>query len=643
MNDQWFAPAHLAAMKLPGMPDTERGIRLMAERDGWRARLNMAGEPLARRREGRGGGWEYHSTLLPTRAQMALVRELGAESAPAAPAGRSELWDWFARQPEKRKAVAGERAAAIRAVKILQKGGVQVNLAVATVAHQRAIGASTLYAWFNLVAGIEEADWLPHLCPRHQGRTSVAGLSPEAWEFIKADYLRPEKRPFENCYEDLRQAAAANGWQIPAARTLRRRIEREIPAAIVTLLRDGEEAARRMFPWQERDRTCFHALEAVNADNHTIDVMVRFPDGTVDRPSIIAVQDLYSNKILAWRVDLNPTATGTRLAFYDVFRAYGVMSLAFLDNGREFAAKLITGGQPTRYRFKVTAGEMDGVLTSLGVEVHWCRPYSGQSKPIERAFKEFCQAISTHPAFAGAYTGSSPTTKPANYGSRAVGFDEFMAVFAEGVRQYNARPGRRTRVCGGTMSFDDAFARSYAQSVITKATDEQLRMAMLAAEPVTARTPDGSIHLLGNRFWGEFLHERIGQKVVARFDPDDLHAGVHAYRLDGAYLGFAECWEAVGYLSVDQGREHNRDRKAWLKATKAMAAIERKWTPDMVAALMPEIDETPAPETKTVRMFAGNAAVAVAAPDPAAIQQNEKWFADTFHAGLQVVKGGRED
>ena len=446
LDKEWYTPAELAELRLPEMPSGKHSraeTSHKATREGWQDRVNMAGEPLARRREGKGGGWEYHYTLLPALAQMALIRRTKPKLVETDPRGRSEHWDWFSRQPETKKASARAKAEALKSVHALWKGGLPKNLAVCEVAHTLGKAPRTVFNWLEEVAGVEEADWLPHLCPRHVGRTVTVECSPEAWEFLKGDFLRQSKRPFEICYEDLRGAAGEHGWTIPSARTLRRRIESEIPHALMVYLREGDEALRRLYPYQERDRTCFHALEAVNADNHTIDVRVRFPDGAIDRPSIIAVQDLYSNKMLGWRVDLNPTATGTRLCFYDVFRDFGIPSLAFLDNGREFAAKLITGGQPTRYRFKVTAGDMDGVLTSVGIQVHWCKPYSGQSKPIERAFKEFCQAISTHPAFEGAYVGSSPEKRPEN-SSRAVEFDEFMGIFAEGVRQYNARPKRRT-------------------------------------------------------------------------------------------------------------------------------------------------------------------------------------------------------
>ena len=74
-----------------------------------------------------------------------------------------------------------------------------------------------------------------------------------------------------------------------------------IPEHQRVLLRQGVDALRRMFPAQQRDRGVFHAMEAVNADGHTWDVFVKWPDQTVGRPHMVAFQDLYSGKILAWR------------------------------------------------------------------------------------------------------------------------------------------------------------------------------------------------------------------------------------------------------------------------------------------------------------------------------------------------------
>ena len=58
------------------------------------------------------------------------------------------------------------------------------------------------------------------------------------------------------------------------------------------------------------------ALEGVNADCHKIDVFVMWPGVEKPmRPQIVGFQDLYSNKILAWRVDRDPNKVAVMSAF----------------------------------------------------------------------------------------------------------------------------------------------------------------------------------------------------------------------------------------------------------------------------------------------------------------------------------------
>ena len=425
---QWFTPVEIEALRLPDMPTTLRSIRRRAKDGNWREETNAAGQPLARKREGAGKTWEYHYSLFPRSAQQEVVKRYQAANAKARvrgeadPAERepSEAWAWFDRQSERRKAEARRRKEALDTVRLLERAGVPKNVAVAQVAAGLATTGRTVYRWEEMVARADESDWLPLLAPRNGGATSAATCDPRAWEFLKSDYLRLEAPTFESCWERLKQAARAQGWGLPSSRTLRRRISREVPAEIHVLAREGSDALRRLYAHQERDRRGFHALEAVNADGHKWDVFVCWPDGTVGRPVMVAIQDLYSNKLLAWRVDKTENADVVRLAFGDVLRRFGIPKLAWLDNGRGFASKWITGGTPNRYRFKVKAEEPHGLLTACGVDVRWTKPYSGQSKPIERAFKDLCESIAKHPSFAGAYTGNKPEAKPENYGSKAV-------------------------------------------------------------------------------------------------------------------------------------------------------------------------------------------------------------------------------
>jgi putative transposase len=621
---EWHSPAELVAAALPDLPTDSSALARRIKREGWQARRNMAGELLARRRDGRGGGWEYHYTVLPMRAQTTLVaRWRAARKAAEQPArrGESELWDWYDRLPDTRKAKAEERRAALQEVAALERGGMLKNVAVCEVAKQRGVGKSSIYQWMALVAGYEPDDWLPVLTPRHIGKTETAECSPEAWEIIKSDYLRLSAPSFQSCYNRLMDVAPRKGWVVPTARTLLRRIEHEFPHAMIVKAREGDEKAKRLYPPIERTREMFIALEAVNADFHTLDLRVLWPDGTTGRASLIGVQDLYSNTLLSWRLDRAPNSTAVRLCFLDLFKEWGIPRYAFLDNGREFAAKLITGGQATRYRFKDNPADMFGVLTQLGVEVHWTLPYSGQSKPIERAWRELCDTVARHPEFEGAYTGNSPTNKPANYGSRAVPLADLLRVLGVEIDRYNRRLGRRTRVCGGVLSFEQAFVRSVEQHGLTRATEAQLRMVKLAASNVVARQPGGSVFLLENRYWSEFLTDHIGEKLTLRYDPDDLHSGVSVYRLNGAYLGDAECIEAKGFMDKTAARDQKAKERKFVKAQKALLEMEASLRPEQLAAMYAEAAAehvpTAKPEAKVVRMVTlGNAAMkAEAAPD----------------------------
>ena len=38
----------------------------------------------------------------------------------------------------------------------------------------------------------------------------------------------------------------------------------------------------------------------------------------------------------------------------------------------------------------------DGLLTSLGIKIHWALPFRGSSKPIERSFRDLCDTVAKH-------------------------------------------------------------------------------------------------------------------------------------------------------------------------------------------------------------------------------------------------------
>lgn len=653
LTREWASAAELAAMKLPGLPTTKVGMLERAARDGWQSRP----------RQGRGGGAEFHYAALPPAARAAFVlrhtpKALPAQPVPAggdraSPQARTGIAAWYETLPDDRKRKAERAALILLAVRELEYAGTPTLQAIAQVADAHQVAQSTIYAWQGQVAGAPEADWRYWLAPRHVGKQDMAEIPAPAWDALRADYLRLERPSFSDCERRLRAAAEEKGWgKLPSGRTLYRRLQ-ALPPELVVLAREGEQALRRLFPAQARDRSHFHAMEAVNADGHKVDVFVRWEDGEIGRPVLVVFQDLFSGKLLSWRADRTENKVAVRLAFGDMVSRFGIPRLCWFDNGRNFASKWLTGGTPNRFRFKVRDEEPTGILVSLGVEVRWTRPYSGQSKPIERAFRDLASTLAKHPAFAGAYTGNKPDAKPENYGSKAVPIATFMEVAATTIAEHNARLGRTGGVCAG-RSFDQVFAESYAAAPVTRATEEQRALWLLAAEGALVRRETASIHLAGNRYWHQDLIRVRGERVIARFDPDDLHAPLKVYGLAGQFICAADCVEAVGFDSVSAARSHAQARNAFLRAVKVQLDAERRMSIAEVAALLPRAEEAETPEPRVVRMFTATrgATALAAAPTHDAPEESEadQLLRRAFRAQraaraghLQVVSGEDED
>ncbi|MFC5525256.1 transposase domain-containing protein [Rhodanobacter ginsengisoli] len=591
-HDRWYSAAELAG--LAGLPSTPQNVTSRARRESWQSRA----------RSGRGGGNEYAFSSLPPVTQAALL--LRDRPTPLAMRRRNTLapsdahlrsvWQRYEAAKQPMKDVAAMRLQALDAVASLVRGGTPLMDARQIVAEQlqrdgvRGGSAASIARWQQDVAQADRKDWLALLLPHYAGRTNTAEIEPEAWELFKADYLRQEQPTASSCYDRLVRIAAGRGWELPSLKTFTRRIIRELPRAVRVLAREGEEALAKTYPAQERDRSMLEALDGVNADGHRWDINVRFPDGSIGRPCILGWQDLGRGKLLAWRLGDHENSDMVRLSFGDMVRQYGVPGSVYLDNGRAFASKWMTGGTPNRYRFKVREEDPTGLITALvGADnVHWVTPYHGQAKPIERMWRDFCDRIARHPAFAGAYVGNNVANKPENYGSRVVEWAEFERTVNSEIHAHNARVGRQLKSCAG-RSFDEAFAESYARITVRKVSEEQLRLLLLAAEAVTASPIDGSVRLAGNRYWTEALSEHAGRKLVLRVDPWHLQGVAHVYALDGTYIAGAECVAAVGFADVNAAREHARGKKQYKRAAKDMLAAERLMDAAAVAAQLPDM------------------------------------------------------
>lgn len=553
---EWFTAAELAELALPGLARDKRSIHRRAEEERWADRCDLDGGPLARMRKGRGGAaYEYHFSILPEATQVALrLKACAANEDDQGPKGRENLWAWYDNQSGKVKAEAEKRLAIILEAETLHNDGHSKVVIADELARRHSISPSTVWNYFKLIKGVPRQDWLPTLAPRRKGGGAEAEIDHDLWKFFLSDYCRLEEPPLSLCYERTAELAQERGIPVPHAQTFRRRLKKEMHPRVLERLRKGKEASRRAVPAQRRSVEHLDAMQCVNIDGHKFDVWVTTPDGKKMRPILLGIQDIRSSKLLAWRVVEVESAHYVRLVFGDLFEKWGIPQECVLDNGRGFASKWITGRAAFRFRNKVKPEDPVGLIVKMGIKEHWALPYHGQSKPIERAWRDLTNRIARHAFCTGAYTGPNPMKKPENAGKRSIPWDEFVAFVDRQVAKHNAKLGRTGRDYKG-RSFDQVFAQSYETSSITKATPEQLRMAMLAVEKKRLNTLTGELEIFGNRYWSEDCGLYHGERVIVRFDPGNLTKPVHLYDMNDAYLCSAEPWGDVKFLDAESARK----------------------------------------------------------------------------------------
>lgn len=569
---EWRSASEWVEQGLPGLPTSKFGFIRAADREDWQRR----------ERAGKGGGFEYHYSSLPEKARAAYVLRNSASKKPKPKAtyNQGDLWARYERLTGKHHNEAMRRLHVLVAVDDLVSAGMKKLTAIAHVAAEAEVDPATIRRWFALVKSVERQDWLAALAPRYVGSTEPkAECDPRAWDWYKGQYLTRRQPTHADTYRRLEEIAKVEGWTLPSARTLIRRIETDVDRLTLTLMREGEEAMAALFPRQQRDATVFAAGEAVNGDGLKFDrLWVRFPDGEIiNTATAWLYQDLRTRKILAWRLGKTENTDLFRLATYDLT---GVCApqLVWLDNTRVAANKTMTAGAPGRHRFKDQDFDGLGLLPALGMIPKWTNPdkVTGTpgAKPIERAFGigGIHEKVATHPAFTD--RGYSRAT--------AIDAEELRAVLDQEIARHNSQKGRQTEACRGLLSFDEAWEEATRSIVFRKFTERQRNMLLMVREVVRVDQTGmvsieaGRSRFAKNRYWSEASARLSGKRIVAHFDPDNLRAGIFIYSLTGDYLCQAEHRPSTAFNSATDGRDLKKFRaQATRAAKKEAAAVSR--------------------------------------------------------------------
>ena len=608
----YFTVKELAGVA--GMPSNERNVRIMLNKlatdDQKRKRENVTSKkPL-----------EYHIDCLPKETRMALLQSAAQEEAEKAGSldaereiSDDELWFQYDCATDAQKKRTQEAYSLCVMVRDICRGS-NMTRAMNQVAEQCNTTVSRLKRYFYVAPALASKNipfniWLPSLLDKRGGNHLRAYIEPEAWELYKADFLRPERPTWTECYRRISLIAEREGWKLPCSDTFKARIRDEVPYEVIVLKRDGQfEAQQTLIPAQRRTREGMYAMQRVSGDGHTMRVFCKMHDGSVVRPTVWVFQDVYSSMIVGYSLDISENTEMLGVAIYNMVSKFGAPVEVDLDHGSAALSEDITGGQrrpviggktletdkltsKAKKEYKFDRHEVSGVLEVLGAKVNWTsivtdtngkNKGNARAKPVERLFHPVggIGQFERHPDFDGAYTGTGPKDKPANYGTYAVPFDEFVAAFDEWVHQYNHEPNRRAEMSKGVNSYAQTFAESIEGSSIPKPSEVQLAMCFMSTRRMVKVHSGGLVHLNAgryskgktNRYHSALLYQYVGKKVTLRFNPHDLLSRVWAYDDKGRYIGEIPLYGDVAYDDRKGIQPHNLKQTEVLNRASMLAS-----------------------------------------------------------------------
>ncbi|MDP2094719.1 MAG: transposase domain-containing protein [Hydrogenophaga sp.] len=555
--------------------------------------------------------WQIPISSLPPHAQAKMFDEVKAatlaravDMAPQPPArqGRSLgstqsrlMFEAYQRSGAVNKERAEAAHAALCMFHDLVKQGYSKGDAEKAVVLAHKVSRATLHRYRAATDGHPVNEWLPRLSPKFKGGRPPVEFTEAAWDYIRAAYLNPSKTPFAVVMENARIRARQNGWVIPSNDAVWYRMCKE-PAWVITLGREGPKALERSQPAVKRDYTTLALHELWDSDGRKSDLWCIWPDGTVARPFLIAWCDVRTRVILGVKGCLNPSAEVVLSALCMALERAGTApDFAKLDNGREYAAKSVTGGQKNRYRFTVKEGEQIGVLTHLGVRVEWSEPGRGQDKPIEAFWNYSANRVDKCPEFEGAYCGRNVVSKPEGFDIRnAIPIAVFQAKVNEVFQRYNTEHRHTGHGMGGRTPME-VYSELAANTIRPAVDPAYLEMCKMGAAQL--KPGQGNVYTLNipgygmNRYYSESIAELpgmvLGRKHDVYYDLENPQKPISVY--DGrVFLGEAALLENIPFRGegLALAAEHKKRKNARMAPQKA-AVKQIKARPNLNPHLVP--------------------------------------------------------
>lgn len=542
----WFTAQELAG--LPGLPGTDRNVRLMAERQGWEGKRRQGSKAI-----------EYTISVLPAEAQNALLTRLVQQDQPVATprsivphsliSPRQE--GAISRLTDDQRDVMGARISIIREIERLSQVTSQQQAIMTLVALARS-GRLSPYLTERMTRANDRKNpgrtlsertvkrWLADY--RRQGEIALAptrrkpDMSVPLWAtvFLK-HFQRPQKPSIEAAYATFRLEYPES----PSIHVVRRFLAKLAPQAREHG-RIGARAIKSLKAFRRRTADLLWPNDVWVADGHTFDAEVMNPlTGQIFRPEVTMVIDWSTRRIVGFSVNLAESTIATLDTLRDGVSRVGMYKVLYVDNGSGFDNSVV-------YE----------VNDRLGGTITHSLPYNSQARGvIERPHKTILVRLAkAYDSYIGADMDSEAATRVHRLSRKELAaglrpkqipaFDAFFADLQNALDEYNRTPHRglpKTRDAENGKLRHQSPVESWKSALADgweplKADADTV--ASLTRPRVIRTTHRAEVRFSGGIYFLAELEPLHGQEVSVAYDFRDA-SRVWVHTLTGELIGEA--------------------------------------------------------------------------------------------------------
>lgn len=491
---EWLTANEIAEavqrLRLHGLPSTKKGVLGLAEREEW-----ASNPSLCRKRQGRGGGLEYHVSLLPEalqaglqgehsrdvvmadqkarqsrevarrealattslRARQRVVMEKRAEILAAITAWqiahgasrREAILAFVAAQEEHMAwaAAADKRAAGMtlanselallqREPRLTAFNGFDVSPAALEIANdrsggERGISLRTLQRWMKAHQEIGVGALAPLPTKEQQDMPSWF------WQFLRF-YAQPQKPCLSTALDQYKKALPAH--VMPPNYDQVRRLLSRLGNVERHRGREGSLTLKSRMAYVMRSTADLLPTCIYTADGKTFDAEVAHPiHGQPFRPEITSIVDVATRRCVGFSVGLAENSAGVVDALRHACEQSGIPAIFYVDRGPGFKNETLDN-------------QLTGITERLGITKLHSLPYNSQARgiierfngsvwnPLAQTFDTYIGEAMDRQAKQRAFKETRRDLKLIGTSRRLPTFQQFIDACNNAIGAYNARP-----------------------------------------------------------------------------------------------------------------------------------------------------------------------------------------------------------